>query len=237
MAKHETTADVIAAMRDEAARADMEQDYSINDAAEMMREFAWRFEAALKRKSVTGGNQLRDALVKARRFIDSSPLVYIEDDTGTIARGELCAEIDAALAAPATAEKSSAVGDVAKLREALMSIWKEVYFYAIEEDKQDFAHLHEAMLEDPPEYKDLRNSFFAIAHLVDTTLAAPPRNCDRFATVDEARKAHEAICEKYGKCHHGCPLNNDEHYSAFDCFEAWLFAPATEKEGGRDGNE
>jgi hypothetical protein len=60
----------------------------------------------------------------------------------------------------------------------------------------------------------------------------PRRNCDRFATVDEARKAHEAICEKYDKCHHGCPLNNEEHYSAFDCFEAWLFAPATEKEGG-----
>jgi hypothetical protein len=63
----------------------------------------------------------------------------------------------------------------------------------------------------------------------------PRRNCDRFATVDEARKAHEAICEKYDKCHHGCPLNNEEHYSAFDCFEAWLVAPATEKEGGANG--
>ena len=63
-------------------------------------------------------------------------------------------------------------------------------------------------------------------------LAAPQKNCERFATVDEARKAHEAICEKYVKCHHGCPLNNEEHYSSYDCFEAWLFAPATEKEGG-----
>ena len=50
--------------------------------------------------TMTGSNQLREALVKARRFIDSSPLVSIVDDTGTIARGELCAEIDAALAAP-----------------------------------------------------------------------------------------------------------------------------------------
>lgn len=63
-------------------------------------------------------------------------------------------------------------------------------------------------------------------------LSAPPRNCDRFATVEDARKAHEAICEKYSKCHNGCPLNNEEHYSAFDCFEAWLFAPAAEQEGG-----
>lgn len=68
-----------------------------------------------------------------------------------------------------------------------------------------------------------------------TIFATPRRNCDRFATVDEARKTHEAICEKYGKCHNGCPLNNEEHYSAFDCFEAWLFAPATE--GGNNGNE
>jgi len=63
-------------------------------------------------------------------------------------------------------------------------------------------------------------------------LAAPPRNCDLYTTVDEARAAHEAICEKYVKCHYGCPLNNEENYSAFDCFEAWLFAPATETEGG-----
>jgi len=68
--------------------------------------------------------------------------------------------------------------------------------------------------------------------MAKAALAAPPRNCDRFATVDEARKAHEAICEEYVKCHNGCPLNNEEHYSAFDCFEAWLFAPATVTEGG-----
>ena len=164
MNEHETIADVIASMRDEAARADMEQDYSINDAAEMMREFAWRIEAAHKRER----------------------------------------------------------GDCAKLREALMSIWKEVYFYAIEEDKQDFAHLHEAMLEDPPEYKDLRNSFFAIAHLVDAALSAPPRNCDRFASAEEAWDAYDEWVESYRAEGETEPLNEF----------GWLFAPATEKEGG-----
>lgn len=54
--------------------------------------------------------------------------------------------------------------------------------------------------------------------IAKAALAAPPRNCDRFATLDEAREAHEAICQKYGKCHNGCPLNNEKHYSAFDCF-------------------
>ena len=50
MDDNETNADIISEMRDEAARADMEQDYSIDDAAEMMREFAWRFEAAHRRE-------------------------------------------------------------------------------------------------------------------------------------------------------------------------------------------
>ena len=50
MAYNETTADIIAEMHGEAARADMEQGYSLDDAAEMMREFASRFEAAWKRE-------------------------------------------------------------------------------------------------------------------------------------------------------------------------------------------
>lgn len=50
MADNETITDIIAEMRDEAAKADMEQDYSVDDAAEMMREFAWRIESAHKRE-------------------------------------------------------------------------------------------------------------------------------------------------------------------------------------------
>lgn len=64
---HETTADIIAAMRDEAARADMEQGYSIDDAAEMMREFAWRFEAAHKR-------EMREAVTDCNQFSDAAKL-------------------------------------------------------------------------------------------------------------------------------------------------------------------
>ena len=154
---HDTIKSLLAEFRGYSAF--MPPSYHVTMSWHDFRKMLDRLEAAHNRETVTGSNQLREALVKARRFIDSSPLVSIVDDTGTIARGELCAEIDAAL-------------------------------------------------------------------------AAPPRNCDRFATVDEARKAHEAICEKYGKCHNGCPLNNEEHYNAFDCFEAWLFAPSTEAEGG-----
>lgn len=117
-------------------------------------------------ESVTGSNQLRDALDKARRFIDSSPLMSIVDDTGTIVRGELCAEIDAALAAPATAEKSSAVGDSAKLREALEFCVKGMCGYCRMDAEArgmttECVHGCEALL------------------MAKAALAAPPRNCDR----------------------------------------------------------
>ncbi len=112
---------------------------------------------------------------------------------------------------------------------------------ALERERGDCAKLREALDESRRIALSLGgcrlNDYWKLNEIVrvcEAALAAPPRNCDRFATVDEARKAHEAICEKYGKCHNGCPLNNEEHYSAFDCFEAWLFATATEKEGGAE---
>ena len=214
---HDTIKSLLAEFRGYSAF--MPPSYHVTMSWHDFRKMLDRLEAAHKLETVTGSNQLREALDKARRFIDSSPLVSIVDDTGTIVRGELCAEIDAAISATATAEKSSAVGDAAKLREALKHIKDRLphmlqYMRVYWEDASAGGYFDELML------------------VIDAALASPPRNCDRFATVDEARKAHEAICEKYGKCHNGCPLNNEEHYSAFDCFEAWLFAPATVTEGG-----
>ena len=92
MTDNETTADVIAAMRDEAARADMEQECSIDDAAsaaKMMREFARRFEAAHKREmrdAVTNCNQfgnaakLREALKKIRNDVLDMVVNHKSDD-------------------------------------------------------------------------------------------------------------------------------------------------------------
>lgn len=128
----------------------------------------------------------------------------------------------------------AASGNAAKLREAL----ERVLCWLKRMNAEPLDAL--AVSEFTPSYAVNRTAKSIIEdndyHISQITaaLVEPPRNCDRFASVDEARKAHEAICEKYGKCHHGCPLNNEEHYSAFDCFEAWLFAPATEKEGGAD---
>ena len=161
--------------------------------------------------------KLREALGKLRAELWNNTVIAGKKK---IALYEIA---DTALATPATAEKSSAVGDAAKLREALEKCanWGEQIDCQLgSSDETVYAFRHERCLA------------HNISECARAALSAPTRNCDRFATVDEARKAHGAICEKYGKCHNGCPLNNEEHYSAFDCFEAWLFAPATEKEGG-----
>ena len=50
-------------------------------------------------------------------------------------------------------------------------------------------------------------------------LSAPPRNCDRYRTADEAREAH---------------ANSDDWLMAFG---DWLFAPAKERKGETDGSK
>ena len=59
-------------------------------------------------------------------------------------------------------------------------------------------------------------------------LAAPPRNCDKYANHNDAMKAFEAFVREQGK------LGFINPYT--EAFK-WLFAPATEQEGGTDGNE
>lgn len=118
-----------------------------------------------------------------------------------------------------------------KIREALKAIWKEVYHYAIEEDKQDFAHLQEVMLEDPPEYKDLRNSFLAIARLVDAALSEPDRQCD-VGTAEEQARRYKLFCENHsgwdGQKRFGCL--NCPFIDVDECEFAWAQMPYSEGE-------
>lgn len=64
-----------------------------------------------------------------------------------------------------------------------------------------------------------------LAYKEVTISATSRRNCDRFATVDEARKAHEEYRGDY-------IMRASNKFDFPMEFEAWLFAPATEKEGG-----
>jgi len=171
---HETSTDVIAAMRGGPIPQHRHD-------RELLCHFANRFEAAHKRE-----------------------IVEVSTRAATFAINKT------------NEEWRQKLGDAAKLREALKATLDL------------FWDIHNA------NRSPQSNQAYAVIRKIKAALSAPPRNCDRFTTVDEARKAHEAICEKYGKCHNGCPLNNEEHYSAFDCFEAWLFAPATEQKGGAE---
>ena len=60
-----------------------------------------------------------------------------------------------------------------------------------------------------------------IKDMAETALAAPPRNCDRFASAEEAWDAYDEWVESYRAQGKTAPFNEF----------GWLFATATEKEG------
>ena len=77
------------------------------------------------------------------------------------------------------------------------------------------------------------HGLFDASKRIASALAAPPRNCDKYATADEALKAQEQMFNDSnfanGECKLGCPECDNPRVG---CKIAWLFAPATEKEGG-----
>lgn len=103
----------------------------------------------------------------------------------------------------ATAEKSSAVGDCAKMREALEATLKL------------FWDMHNA------NRSPQSNQAYAVIRQIKAALAAPPRNCDRFQSASDAWDAYDAFVDSYRAQSKTEPLNEF----------GWLYAKATEKEG------
>ena len=108
-------------------------------------------------------------------------------------------EAEESLRAPVpTAEKSSAVGNAAKLREA------------VEQSKLIAESTSGLRLADDDKLRD-------VAKVCEAALSAPPRNCDKVKTSwDVLKKWHEGL----------------DTANAIVRMLDWLFAPATEKEGG-----
>ena len=100
----------------------------------------------------------------------------------------------------------AAGGDAAKLREALLRC-------------DAIAQLPEVRNEQS--IKDMRN-------IIKRALSAPPRNCERFATADDAKREFNYLWNFVWQRGGGCL--NERNYE--EEFERWLFAHATEKEGG-----
>lgn len=112
-----------------------------------------------------------------------------------------------------TTEKSSAVGNAAAMREAL--IWmKERIIAAIQDGSLDCSE---------------------VLNKIEDALKKPARNCDIYATATEALKAQDVAFNednfKNGECKLGCPGCDD---SVIDCKILWLFAPA-ERKGESNG--
>ena len=100
-------------------------------------------------------------------------------------------------------------GDCAKLREAL------------DESRRIASDLGGCRLND---YWKLNE----IVRVCEAALAAPPRNCDKYPTFNDAIRA---LADKRGW--HDAKWDSERY-----CILAsWLYAPATEKEGANDGNE
>ena len=101
--------------------------------------------------------------------------------------------------------KRNGLGNAAKLREALDEL---------------IDYLNSLRTPDEIEHYVYSNLF----DICDAALAAPPRNCDRFATADEAREAwwQEEILPRVHGQKAGVEL----------AYHKWLFAPAAQ-EGGR----
>ena len=194
---NETIADIIAEMREIRVRE--------------FQDYADRLEAALKCER---GNfaALHEALAEARRFVwtsahrtDRDLLVTDDGKRGpyVLTPKETLIKIDAALSAPATAKKSSVDGDSAKLREALETMNNLFERGVI---CTSYANSAEEMEQIEELYRKTKSA-----------LAAPARNCDRFATLPDALAAWRDIDPREA-----------------GPFDLWLFAPATEQEGGAE---
>ena len=97
----------------------------------------------------------------------------------------------------ATREKSSQVGNAAKMREALENIAEYARAATCHTENSIFL-----------------GYLYQIEEWAESALAAPPRNCDRFTTLDDARNA---FFEDYVP---------DETCSSANAFAIWLFDEA-----------
>ena len=146
------------------------------------------------------------AEMRAREDLDGGDMV----DNFDIYNGEY-GGWDALMLIKAYADRLDAAhrrerGDCAKLREALETL---------RELLGDLLRLEDA---------EYHNDFSNFCDIIDAALSAPMRNCDRFATADEAFHAWNNTTDTPGG-------------GAYVGLIDWLFAPATEKEGANYGNE
>ena len=126
-------------------------------------------------------------------------------------------EIGEAVGREATREKSSLVGNSAKMREALLQVSR----VAVEMTRKTVTGESE-------DRKTVDEWALRLCDIVSATLAAPPRNCD-VGTAEEQSRRYEELCDRHtcgSRCSaSGCPMYD------YDCSPfAWGQMPY--EEGG-----
>ena len=188
-------------------------------------EIADRIEAAHKRKLETKDSVIQtlsaardDELNRHRREMEALKRRRSELDAEVAAKDEVIKRLNDAISEEqrrkmATTENPSAIGNAAKLREALKHIKDRLphmlqYMRIHWEDANAGGYFDELML------------------VIDAALAEPPRNCDIYLTEEAVDAATVTVrdCE-------ACSRIDMEAPCVF-CMVRWLLAPATEKEGG-----
>lgn len=187
-AKQETIADIVREMRT-IGRLDEKSTDKIPRTLQALglRTYADRIEAAAKREREAGA-----------------------------AAAQICGEVGemvwreaARMSDERTAEKYSAVGNAAAMREALEKVRFYLPYFL------QYVSLHR-------EDAAAGGYYERIQEIVTAALSSPPRNCDRFATLDDARNAFFA------------DYVPDETCSSANAFAIWLF---DEAKGETDGSK
>lgn len=178
-------------------------------------------------KEIRGNAEHNHALVEASKYLTEiadriEAAIKREREAGAEA-AQICGEIGEIIGSEATREKSSAVGNAAKMREALITLRQRFYndVMAYQDRYFKFSGWHwNKKAEEAARWRDVFNELLEV---VDAALSAPPRNCD---VLSDPQEALEAIHED--RCYVNNPI--DERRLTVE----WLFA---ESKGATDGSK
>lgn len=126
-------------------------------------------------------------------------------------------------------------GDCAKLREALASQSvndADAAAWILDKNPEDVCEERMPWSELCDMAYNLAAGFTTLHNAVKDALSAPPRNCNRFETAEEADAAYRKFCEREIAKIPMDAVDYSRERAKIPTKDKWLFAPATEKEGG-----
>ena len=110
---------------------------------------------------------------------------------------QVCGEIGEMIGREATREKSSRVGNAAKMRKELEEIVDMVtYYFPDFTIPRDDDELRDSIIDKAIDYTSLRDDFIKAVIIARDAISAPPRNCD-VGTVEEQAERFRRFCETH----------------------------------------